>query len=271
MLKKNENSWIIKSSLIIFVFFTIWWILLQFDNSVNLSLHKQIFSAFYGLMALWGGIFGIYVSSKWGGLKSVVGKAIIFLSLGLLAQEFGQIIYSFYFFFFKIVSYPSIGDLGYFGSIFFYLIGLLYLGKASGVTFKFKTTKYKLLTIFIPLLLLGVSYWIFLKDYQFDLTNPLKIILDFGYPMGETIYISAALLIYLFSKGILGGIMKSKILFILFALLIQFFADYSFLYINYYGNMSPGGINDFIYLIAYYFMGISLIELLNAYSDIKKL
>jgi len=35
-------------------------------------------------------------SRKWGGLRSVMGKAILMFSLGLVAQEFGQLSYAFY-------------------------------------------------------------------------------------------------------------------------------------------------------------------------------
>jgi hypothetical protein len=272
MTDKKKEFFGTKITLVLFIGLFFWWIYLQIFNKGDFSLQNQIFSALYGSIALCGGIIGFQIAKKWGGLKSVIGKAISFLSFGLLAQVFGQITYSFYTFFFKIeIPYPSLGDLGYFGSIILYSIGLLYLAKATGVIFKLKNLKNKLVTLVVPAVLLFVSYWIFLKDYQFDWKSPLKILLDFGYPLGDAFYISIALLIYYLSRGILGGIMKSKIIFLLFALLIQFLADYSFLYMSYYGEMHPGSVNDFIYLLAYYFMTISLIEFLTVYHDIKKL
>jgi hypothetical protein len=272
MTSKIENFLGGKIAMVLFIIFFIAWGYLQIFKTSDYSIENQVFGALYGSLALCGGISGLFISSKWGGLNSVMGKAIIFFSLGLLAQVFGQIAYSVYTFFLKIeIPYPSLGDLGYFGSIIFYILGLIYLGKASGIVFNLKNIKHKAISLFVPLALLAVSYVLFLKDYQFDWANPLKILLDFGYPLGETIYIAMAILIYYLSKGILGGIMKSKIIFLLFALFIQFLADYSFLYISYYGNIHPGGINDFVYLLAYYFMTISLIEFLTVYHDIKTL
>lgn len=271
-MKKTKDFWGTQITLILFIIFFLWWIYLQIFNSSDFSLQNQVFSALYGIIALCGGISGLLIARKWGGFKSIMGKAISYFSFGLFAQVFGQLAYSFYTFYFKIeIPYPSWGDLGYFGSVIFYTIGLIYLAKASGVVTTLKNFRHKLIAFLIPLVMLAISYFIFLKGYQFDWKNPLKIFLDFGYPLGDSIYISIALLIYFLSRGILGGLMKSKILFLLFALLIQFFADYSFLYISYYGKMHPAGVNDLVYLLAYYFMTISLIEMLSVYHEIKKL
>ncbi|MDO8609882.1 MAG: hypothetical protein Q7R95_05000, partial [bacterium] len=268
----QNDTGVKKFAVFVFVVFFSWWAYLQINKTTDYSLQNQIFGASYGVLALFGGIYGLLIAKKWGGFKSIMGKAISFLSLGLLAQVFGQIVYSIYTFYFKIeIPYPSLGDVGYFGSIFPYSFGLYYLAKATGVTFKLKNLKHKLIALIIPLVMLIGSYFIFLRGYEFDWTNPIRVFLDFGYPLGETIYISMALLIYFLSQGILGGIMKPKILFLLFALFIQFLADYSFLYISYYGTIYPGGINDMVYLLAYFLMTISLIKLLSVYNEIKNL
>ena len=272
MLKKNDSSLLIRIASVLFILLSGWWLYLQINRSTDYSIQNQIFSSVYGILALFGGISGFWIAKKWGGFKSVMGKSITFFSFGLVGQFFGQLVYSFYVYFFKIeIPYPSYGDIGYFSTIIFYILGLLYLAKASGVIFKLKNLKHKIIAIFIPVIMLFFSYWLYLKGYQYDWKNPLKILLDFGYPLGDTVYIAVTLIIYFFSKGILGGIMKPKILFLLFALFIQFLADYSFLYITYYGNIYPGGINDFVYLLAYFLMTISLVQLLNAYHEIKKL
>ena len=89
--------------------------------------------------------------------------------------------------------------------------------------------------------MLAVGYFLFLQGYEFDWSDPLKVFLDFGYPFGQAIYVSIAILTYLLSRGILGGIMKGKILFILFALCMQFLSDYTFLYQSSKGTWSVGG------------------------------
>lgn len=246
---------------VLFIFFLIAWIIIQLFYTKNNDI-VQLFTATYGLVALFGGIFGLFVSQKWGGIKSIAGKALIMFSLGLFAQEFGQIVYSYYYYILHTSNppYPSLGDLGFFGSIPLYSYGVILLGRAAGAQFRFKSMKRVIPSTIIIVGMLSVSYILFLQGYKFDWSNPIKVFLDFGYPLGEAIYISLAVSVYLLSSGVLGGIMKSKILLILFALCIQFAADYTFLYQSSNNTWVAGGTNDLTYLIAYFVMTYSLLQ-----------
>ncbi len=201
-----------------------------------------------------------------------MGKTLILFSLGLLGQLFGQIMYSYYIYFLKIeVPYPSIGDIGYFVTPLFYSFALINLAKACGVSYNLKKIKYQLVALIVPVVLLSIVYNIFLKGYEFDWSQPIKIFLDFWYPLGGSIYIGLAVLVLLLSKGLLGGIMKPKVLMLIFALLMQFGADFYFLYEAYYGKYYPGSGNDFVMMIAYFFMNIALIEFNKAHNEITNI
>lgn len=266
-----EDQWAAKIAVIFFFLLSLWWIYLNFFANDPDNSQKQLFAATYGLMALWGAVWGLIISRRWGGFYSVMGRAIIFFSFGLFAQEFGQLAYSYYIYFLQIeVPYPSIGDMGYFSSIIFYTLGVLFLAKASGVKISFKSVSHVMQAVIIPLILLAASYFVFLSDYEFDWTQPLKIFLDFGYPFGQAIYISLAFVTYLLSRKVLGGMMRSRILFILFALLVQYIADYSFLYLSNKGLWKVGELNDYTYLIAYLFMGLALFQLKSVIKFLTK-
>lgn len=257
-----QKQWEAKVAILLLVLLTIWWIL---NPLVQKAMGGRFFGDYpsiYGIMALLGAICGITISQKWGGLRSIMGKVTLMFSLGLFAQEFGQIVYAYFSFYKHIdVPYPSLGDVGYFGSIPFYILGIFFLAKASGVKIGFNSFKNKIQAILIPVVVLAIGYFLFLQGYEFDWSNPIKIFLDFGYPFGQAIYISFAILTYLLSRGVLGGIMKSKILFILFALSIQFLSDYTFLYQSSRGTWHVGQINDYMYLVAYFMMTLGLIQL----------
>jgi len=258
MIKKQRLAQI---AMVMFVFFVTLWILLYFTVAKD-NIGNQIFSATYGLMALYGAILGFKISKKWGLTKSLMGKSILMFSLGLLAQEFGQLTYSYYAYFAKIqIPYPSLGDVGYFGCIPLYILGIFYLGKAAGVNISLRSFQRKIEAVIIPFIILSYSYFVFLQGYQIDWSKPLTVFLDFGYPLGQAIYISIAILTILVTRGILGGIMKYKVLFIFFALLVQYFADYMYLYIAKAGTAYPGGPNDVIYLVAYFLMVLALLQL----------
>ncbi len=270
---KDKIEWQKIVAYIIFAFFTVYWIIFWIYFGKSDANHHQIytFSTLYGVMAIWGAISGIIIAQKWGGIKSTLGKALLFFSLGLLFQEFGQLFYSYTYIVLHLATanYPSLGDVGFFGTIPLYCLGIIYLAKASGITIRIKSLTHVLPAIAITFGILGLGYFMFLQGYKFDWSNPIKVFLDFGYPLGEAIYISLAIATYILTRGVLGGIMKSKILFILFALCIQFLADYTFLYQTSKGTWVDSGMNDFTYFVAYFVMTIGLIQFNSIYNKLK--
>lgn len=254
-----------------FIIFVIWWVILQFMNLPHESNENQLFAALYGVVALGGGIWGIVIARKWGGIRSIMGKSLLLFSIGLLSQEIGQILYSAYIYFLKIpVPYPSIGDLFFYGTIPLYIAAVLYLARASGIHISLRSFKSKLQAVLIPLGMLIFSYIIFLQGYEFDWAKPLTVFLDLGVPIGQTIYISLAILTYTLTRGLLGGMMRSKVLFILFALLAQYIADWTFLYQANRKIWYAGGVNDFMYLCSYFLLTFGLLQIDVIYKKLKE-
>lgn len=270
MLETVKSSWEAKLTVVVFVLLTIFWLYLQIIIPTDTEVHT-FFGAIYGVMAILGAFFGLRISMKWGFFSSVLGRAIAMFSLGLLAQEFGQVTLSYFHYVYDLEGlYPSLGDVGFFGSIPLYIYGVILLAQASGVKIKLQSFASKLQAIVIPLVMLGVGYYLFLQGYEFDWSSPIKVFLDFGYPFGQAIYVSLAILTYLLSRGVLGGIMKTKILVILFALVVQFLCDYTFLYQSSRGVWHVGEINDYMYLIAYFIMTLALIRFELVYKSLKQ-
>lgn len=253
------SSSLIGIAFIIFIFFVLWWIYLQMFLSKQ-NLQYEIFGGTYGIIAFFGGVCGVHTSIKWGGVKTLVGKSIFMFSVGLLLQEFGQIVYGYYIYGKNIaVPYPSFGDFGFFGTIPFYTYGVYLLARSSGIKINLKSFKKLIVPLAVPCLMLSIGYLLFLRDYSFDWSNPIKVFLDFGYPLGEAIYISIAIITFILSRGILDGILQSKALLILIALFVQFCSDYMFLY--YSSSYYSGSFIDFLYLNAYFLMTLSLLNL----------
>ena len=248
----------------IFVVFSAWWLYVTYGlhSADHNSVHNQLFGATYGVMSLAGGIVGLVAARRWGGHKSLLGRALLFFALGLLAQEFGQLAYSFYTYVLKVdIPYPSVGDVGYFGSVILYIYAATQLAKAAGVGVSVKQAFKKLVAVLLPLILLVASYAYFLRDYQFDfssLHSTVAVALDFGYPLGQALYIAIALLTYLLCKNLLGGLLKNKVLLLLLALVVQYVADFSFLHAARAGTAYPAGANDYVYLVAYLVMALAL-------------
>jgi hypothetical protein len=248
-------------ALLLFIAFSSWWGYIRLAD-VTSEDQLNFFAGTYGVLAVLGGISGIVISRKWGGFKSVIGRAILMFSLGLLAQEFGQLVYAYYVIVSKIeIPYPSIGDIGYFGSIPLYIYGAWLLAQASASKISLRSMVNKVQAVVIPVILLAVSYTLFLKGYDATEVGTLTKLLDFGYPLGQAIYISIAILAFLLSRKLLGGLMRNKILLILFALCAQYVADFNFLYQNSHETWVTGGYGDYLYIVAYFLMAVGLINL----------
>lgn len=265
LVKDNKLT---RYTLFFFILLSLWWVYI-FLSGTKASPQNHIFGFIYGGYSLWGAFLGIYVAKKWGGFKSVMGKAIIFLACGLFLQGFGQYSFWFYNFVLKIpVPYPSIPDIGYFGTIPFYILAALQFARVSGVSVSLRSYRSKIQAIILPIVILGLGYSLFLRNYDFLHTSKIQVFFDFGYPLGQAIYISIALLTYNLTKNILGGIMKNKIIFILFAFFTQFLADYIFIY--FHSAYFPASFIDYFYLVAYAMMTLGILQLNNILVKIKE-
>lgn len=256
--KQEKFAYIV--SIALAVFFAGWWVFNALHGHVGDRSH-ELYSDTYWIVALVGVFYGFHASRQWGGRKSVFGKALLLFSLGLLAQVFGQVIYS-YFALVKDIEapYPSVGDIGYFGSVILYIFAVLTLSKALGVKFSRASNYQKIIAVAAPIILLAATYYLFLSDYKYT-GNAVTTFLDFGYPLGQATYISIALFAYILSTKMLGGRMKNKILLLLFALFIQFLADFTFLYRVSQQQWYAGDGSDLTYQLGYLLMTIALISI----------
>lgn len=273
----NGTTTLLKShmaQILVFVFIIItgWWITIKPFNHDLFNDEKHLWTASYVLISFLGSVFGLMISGYWGGYKSTLGRSILALSIGLLLQTFGQLVYNFYTLIQHIEApYPSLGDLGYFGSIPAYIYGVVLLGHGAGLRFSLKSFKTKMLAVLLPTLMLGFSYYLYLLSYEFDRSSPLTVLLDFGYPLGQAIYVSVALLILLSSSKLLGGVMRKPILLLLIALLAQYIADFTFLYLAHQNAWYAGGIGDYLFAVSYTLMALALIYVGVSYNKISNL
>ena len=255
---------------VFFIEFVLGWGIIQLiDAPQDLN---YFFGAVYGLVALIGGIYGLSVAKRWGGFKSTLGRTISYLSIGLLLAEFGQLVFSYYnIFLHEPAPYPSVADIGFFGNIPLYILAALSLYVVMGLRRKSskKALKYSALLVVPPAILFS-SYWFFLRSYSTEGLTKLNVILDFGYPIGQAIYISIALVILVSISGVLGGIMRPRIWVLLAAFVAQYIADFNFLYQVYHETWANGGYGDLLYLVAYYLMAVSLIYLSLPISPSKQ-
>lgn len=264
----NKSTQLISA---LFTILAVWWCWI-FLSGPHWEGENLVFGAVYGTVFTFvGAVLGYKYSKKWGGWSSTVGRSMIILSLGLVAQLFGQLVFSYYNIVRHVdVPYPSLADVGYFGSIPLYVYGMWLLAKASGVRLRLSNVSHNVQIVLVPLLLLVASYVLFLRTYEFDWAQPLLVFLDFGYPLGQAVYVSVALLTYSLSRSMLGGVLRENILLFIYAFLAQYVADFNFLYQNIHGTWENGGYGDFLYLLSYFIMTMALVKFGKAVDRIEE-
>jgi len=269
--KFTKSKLIYLIPIVVFVAFSVWWLYLKTLDLESTRNARQLWGATYQILALYGAIVGTLISHKWGGYRSMFGRVILAFSVGLFLQSFGQNYSSWYVYHYGVESppYPAIGDIGFFGSVIVYIYGAFLLSRVSGIGVALKKNMNKVMAILIPLILLTTSYLFFLKGYEFDFSQKLKIFLDFGYPLGQAFYVSMAILALIMSRNVLGGVMKKPIIFLILALILQYFCDTFFGYQATQGTWYVGNINDYLYCASYFVMTISLIQIGRSFYKIQ--
>lgn len=265
----KDNRWI-QFIAIAFVIFTGWWITIYFRD-ISEGLELDWWSNLMVVFPLFGGIGGLLYARLWGGMKSLFGSAMLLLSFGLLCQFLGTAIYFYYVYVIGVeIPYPSPADAAYVAGIIFYIFGSYKLAKVSGVKLSSLAWSSKLFAIIIPSLILLVSYLVLMRDYNFEEATSLLLFLDFGWLIGQAIYVSIAILTYLGSSQILGGMMRKPVILLLIALIAQYLADFHYSYQISVETYVPGGINDILYALAFFLMALSLFSIGNMFYKVQK-
>lgn len=241
----------------------LWWLFLFFTNSTD-NLSNYLFAFFFGLIPIFGGIFGIRNFNKWGGLRSFVGKGLLFVSLGLITWGVGQVIFSYYNLFLDVeVPYPSLADVSFILSWPLWGIGIFNLSRATGVKFALRNAKGRTLLIIIPAIAIIASYYLLVTIarggvIELDTSNALKLFFDLFYPIGSVVLLTMSALVYSLSFSYLGGRFKIPIYLILVGFIVNYMADFSFSYTTTVETFFSGNWVDLLFATAMFIISLGL-------------
>lgn len=264
ILLSREAMFLVVSYLLMFM----WWLSI-FARGVAETKENYLYGLCLGLVSMAGGELGLTHAYRWGLFRSRLGKALSFLSLGLITWGFGTIIIA-YFNIFNNASYPypSIADLFYIASWPFWFLGIINLFKVTGATMNIKNIAGKLFTVLVAVFGLFLSYYLLFivargGVFEIDTSNYLRLFLDFAYPFFDVIILISASLLYVLSAKYLGGLFKIPILIIIVGFLINYFADMVFTYTNTLGTFYVASWVDMLYTTALFFVafGVNLINI----------
>lgn len=252
------------------------WSFIQLTGSKTGDINFT-YSFLFGLIPLVGGLIGLVKSRLWGGLRTVLGKAIFFFSLGLLLWGLGETVWSYYNFFEnEPAPYPSLADLGFAPSIFFWILGSVYLAKASGAFLAFKRSPIaKVLALIILILAAAAAYYMLIEVARKGVLVPegeskLKTILDIAYPLGDFLALCFAIIVFVLGNKYLGGFYKGAIGFILAGLGVMYFADFVFSYTTTAGTFYNGNWGDLLLSTGTFLMSFGILGFATTPTGRKK-
>ncbi len=228
------------------------WGALFFTHTTD-GFYNYLFSFLFGLTPLIGGFAAVESARVWGALKSAVGRAVFFIGFGIFLWGGGETIWSYYNFFLGVPApYPSLADVGFAPSIFFYGLGALYLARATGARYVLRDHWYaKVFAIFAPLVVAAFSYYLLVIVARSGVIVPdgestLKTVLDIAYPLGDFVGLTVAIVVGGLSFKYLGGRYRVDIYAILLGLGVMFVADTIFSYTTTVGTYYNADFGDLI-------------------------
>ncbi len=246
----------------LFAIISIWWLILQITEGYE---HHILWSVSYQVVALVGALGGFmvkkYIFYEAPSLV-LIRKSIFSFSMGLLFQVFGQSTFYFLWLVPKMQTSYIVFDLPglfFLASLFCFIRALFMLAGITGIKIQRNSFLKNIEVLAIPVIILVFSYIILLKDYVFEWAYPLKIFFDFFIPIFGAIYVSLALIILIYSKNLVANRMKWPP--ILLAMIFLYVADFLFLYYVKADRWVNGGYDDFLRMVAYFVLSISLLQL----------
>ncbi len=243
-----------------------WWLSININDLEN-TWQNFAFGLVFGLMPLTGGGIGLLNAREWGGFRSVIGRAVTLLSLGLISWSFGSLIWAYYNFFGAVdVPYPSWADVAYIVSWPLWAWGAIELSHATGAKFSLRKRGGKLALLAIPAGVIAASYYALVVvarggELLAGDGGIVKTFFDLAYPTGDVVILSLSLVIFGLSWRYLGGKYQTPILFLLAGFVLNYFADFAFSWTTLTGTFFVASWVDLLFMSAMSALAIGVIGL----------
>lgn len=253
-----------KISLAFLAILIIFWAVLFLTNTTE-GFYNYLYSFLFGLIPLIAGIVALLSAKMWGGLKTAIGKAVFFIGLGIFCWGAGELIWSYYNFFLGVPApYPSLADLGFAPSIFFYGLGAAYLAKVTGAKYGLRSNLAKFFVVIAPIVILALSYYLLVTVARGGVLVPegesaLKTVLDIAYPLGDFLGLVIAIIISGLSFKYMGGRHLYDIVAILLGLAVMFLGDMAFSYATTTGTYYNGNWGDLLLTLGTFLLSFGVL------------
>lgn len=190
---------------------------------------------------------------------SALGRALAFLSIGLLSYGVGDLLWLYYNLGGVEVPYPSFADVFYLVRVPLASYGLLMLLKNIELPIDLGTKRKLML---LPAAAFAVVFSFFALSRLADNVPALEKALNVAYPFGDVVVLS-------FSLGLLvlfrGSAMERPVRTISFGFILLALADFAFSWAVSSGAYYTGSLVDGLHLLAFFFIGLGMYVISGPY------
>ncbi len=237
--------------------FTAGWNVWLYTLPHHATAWNFLYNFVYGMSYFIGGIIAVFYATAFG-IKSNLGKMLLFLGLGLISFWAGNIIWVYYtFFLLTEIPYPSFADLFYSMYYPFMAIGAFYMMKIYQNLISRNVIRDSAIIAIVSLV--GIYSFFARPDISSDLSLIEKII-NIYYPFGDVLTITIALV----AIRIGSGKIHPSLYIFAFGMMLQGTADLLFLYRTSIGVYWNGDIADTFFACSAFFTSIGLFEIINS-------
>lgn len=247
---------------LIYVVAAIFWVAVGRDPAHETAgLYMQLFLFAVPFI---GALVGFHNAKRWGGTRSSLGKAVGFVSGGVLAWSVGMLFWCYYIFVAQVeIPYPSLADAAFILSWPLWTIGIIFLSRATGVRFALREMRGKVLLAVVPIAAIALAYYLLVPVarggvLELDTLDTWKLFFDLFYPIGSAVILALTLTFFSLSSAFLGGRYKRPIMILTLALLVNFCADIIFSYTTTSGTYYNGAFVDMLFVTGMYLFSLSL-------------
>ncbi|MDE1874728.1 MAG: hypothetical protein KGI79_02820 [Patescibacteria group bacterium] len=240
------------------------WIVTYFGKITDDSIIETIMLVF-SLIPISGGALALVGYRKWGGLSTILGKAILLLGCGIFLWGCGALVYGYYLAALHLkVIYPSIADFFFVPAVFFYTAGAIYLSRTTGIGMGWRNKIGKAFAIVAPFIIFAIAYYLLVfigRNNQIIAGegDVLKTVLNIIDPLGDFVSLTVSVVVAGLSFRYLGGMYKREVISILAGMAVMFLADSLFAYATTIGSKYKGDLGDLIYAVGMFLLTFGLL------------
>ncbi len=239
----------------------IWCISLNLDGSKT-TMSNALYGLTYAFLPVIAGVFGINSAYKWGGIKSSMGKALFYLSFGLITWGFGNIVWAFYVIALHVdVPYPSFADALYMVSWPLWGIGIYHISKAAGITFQIRKKSTIIQIVALPILMIAFSFYLIINvarsSILLDNGDIFKAFFDLGYPFLDAVLVAEIFLMFGLTFKQVQKRYRAPLIVLMLGILTNYVADFVFSYTTTKGMFFDGSYYDMLFPSAMLLIGIA--------------